>query len=189
MGVGQSKGMKSSEIKKLKKQTNLDKVEINSLYKEFSKIAPSGSVDRTKFQDALQALERHGLNEIANTPYSDRLFTLLDINEDGVVDFKEFISGFALLCKGSVEDKIKVSFNAYDKDGDGTISKDELAEMFKYAWMSGFKAMKSLSSEEITPQEIKEFCEQSAKAFADSVMEQMDTDGNGNFLSIDMKVF
>ena len=82
-----------------------------------------------------------------------------------------------------------VSFNAYDKDGDGTISKDELAEMFKYAWMSGFKAMKSLSSEEITPQEIKEFCEQSAKAFADSVMEQMDTDGNGNFLSIDMKVF
>ena len=183
-------------------------MEINSLYKEFSKIAPSGSVDRTKFQDALQALERHGLNEIANTPYSDRLFTLLDINEDGVVDFKEFISGFALLCKGSVEDKIKglfpvswclrewmriltviVSFNAYDKDGDGTISKDELAEMFKYAWMSGFKAMKSLSSEEITPQEIKEFCEQSAKAFADSVMEQMDTDGNGNFLSIDMKVF
>lgn len=85
----------------------MDKVKITSLHEVFAKVAPNGAVSREKFQDALKALEDEGLKEIANTPYSDRLFTLLDINEDGVVDFKEFISGFALLCSGSVDDKIR----------------------------------------------------------------------------------
>ena len=88
----------------------MDKVKITSLHDVFLQVAPNGEVTREQFQIALKTLEKEGLNEIANTPYADRLFTLLDINEDGVVDFKEFISGFALLCSGSIDDKIRGIF-------------------------------------------------------------------------------
>ena len=85
----------------------MNRVEIKNLYQVFHEIAPEGFVDRRKFKEALKILEKEGLNDIADTPYADRLFTLLDVNEDNVVDFKEFIAGFALLCKGTPEEKIR----------------------------------------------------------------------------------
>lgn len=85
---------------------------------------------------------------------------------------------------------ITVSFNAYDKDGSNSISRDELEEMFKYAWMSGFKAMRSVANdEELTMQEIKDFSEECAKSFADSVLSEMDTDGDGIFNNRNLSIF
>ena len=74
-----------------------------------------------------------------------------------------------------------VSFNAYDKDGNNSISCEELEEMFKYAWIAGFKAMKSASDEELSMEEIRNFSEECAKSFAASVMQEMDTDGDGSY--------
>eukprot|EP00011_Vannellida_sp_DIVA3-517-6-12_P015261 CAMPEP_0114632040 /NCGR_PEP_ID=MMETSP0168-20121206/14724_1 /TAXON_ID=95228 ORGANISM="Vannella sp., Strain DIVA3 517/6/12" /NCGR_SAMPLE_ID=MMETSP0168 /ASSEMBLY_ACC=CAM_ASM_000044 /LENGTH=207 /DNA_ID=CAMNT_0001843627 /DNA_START=64 /DNA_END=687 /DNA_ORIENTATION=- len=183
--------LKASDLKNVQRQTNLDKVEIKDVYNVFLKVAPNGAVDRAQFKESLEILEESGLKRIARTPYAERLFTLLDKNGDGVVDFKEFVSGFALLCKGTAEDKIRYSFSAYDKDGNGQISRPELEEMFKSAWMAGFKTMSStdLDESELSVQEINDFCEDCAKTFASNVLEQMDTDGDGQLSYDEFKEF
>jgi Ca2+-binding EF-hand superfamily protein len=93
----------------------VSKVEITDLYRVFSEIAPDGWVDRSRFKNALEILESHGLNPHLRDLSSDKIFELLDINKDNKVDFKEFISGFALLCKGSTEDKIRSFILQVDK--------------------------------------------------------------------------
>lgn len=137
----------------------VDKVEVKELYDIFKSISPDSAVDRETFKKGLSKLTTVGLKHIDDTPFADRLFDLLDTNRDGVVDLGEFVCGLSLLCKGSVEEKLErkstfylislaqhsstrlVSFKAYDIDGNGYISKDELSQMFKSAWMAGFKAL------------------------------------------------
>ena len=87
--------------------STVNKVELKNFVQVFKKVAPSGIVNRDQFKEALIELEQQGLRPIANTPYADRLYTLLDANEDGVVDLREFILGFSLLCNGSAEEKIR----------------------------------------------------------------------------------
>uniref|UniRef100_A0A6B2LQV0 EF-hand domain-containing protein n=1 Tax=Arcella intermedia TaxID=1963864 RepID=A0A6B2LQV0_9EUKA len=53
------------------------------------------------------------------------------INNDGHVNFEEFVSGLAIFKSGSTEEKLKFSFRLYDVDGDGFIQKKELLEMLR----------------------------------------------------------
>lgn len=60
-----------------------------------------------------------------------------------------------------------VSFKAYDLDGNGYITKDELAEMFKSAWISGFRALSAThGNEELSREDLEEFSEEMATLFA-----------------------
>uniref|UniRef100_A0A6B2LKW6 EF-hand domain-containing protein n=1 Tax=Arcella intermedia TaxID=1963864 RepID=A0A6B2LKW6_9EUKA len=62
---------------------------------------------------------------------AERIFHLFDINNDGHVNFEEFVSGLAIFKSGSTEEKLKFSFRLYDVDGDGFIQKKELLEMLR----------------------------------------------------------
>merc|ERR1711957_478056 len=48
---------------------------------------------------------------------------------NNIVDMMEVLSGISLLCRGSEEDKMQAVFQAFDINGDGFISLDE---MFKF---------------------------------------------------------
>jgi Ca2+-binding EF-hand superfamily protein len=66
------------------------------------------------------------------------------------------------LCK-----MLSVSFKAYDLDGNGTISKEELALMFKSAWIAGFRALCAAhGNEELSMEDLNEFSEEMANLFA-----------------------
>ena len=58
-----------------------------------------------------------------------RLFTILDANEDGVVDHRELVLGLSLLLGGPDDSAAETVFEMYDEDGDGYITVDEV---FKY---------------------------------------------------------
>ena len=62
--------------------------------------------------------------------YVDRIFQLFDEDGDSAVTFVEFICGLSILStKGSLEEKMQFSFQIYDFDGDGKISRAELQHM------------------------------------------------------------
>ena len=83
-----------------------------------------------------------------------------------------------------------MSFDAYDTDGNGRISLNELESMFKSAWISGFKAMHSVVTDSnITPDEIDRFSSDCARSFAASVMEEMDTNGDGELDFEEFRIF
>lgn len=65
------------------------------------------ALNRAKFREGLGKLEACGLRNLDDSPFVERLFTLLDVNHDGTVDLQEFVSGLSLLCKGTVEEKLE----------------------------------------------------------------------------------
>jgi len=82
-------------------------VEVKALYETFLSLNPEGKVDKETFKKGLIKLESAGLKNLQDTPFSDRLFHLLDSNNDGTVDLGEFVCGLSMLCKGSVEEKLE----------------------------------------------------------------------------------
>lgn len=55
-----------------------------------------------------------------------KLFKIIDVNDDGVIDRGELSNSLILLAGGKSEDKIEAMFMLYDINGDGLISFDEL---------------------------------------------------------------
>ena len=51
--------------------------------------------------------------------FAEQMFASFDDNQDGFVDFKEFMTGFAVFKKGSVEEKLRWAFSMYDLDKNG----------------------------------------------------------------------
>jgi len=182
----------SDVVKKLQEQTNFDKVEVSKLYETFMSISKGGKepLDREQFRIGLGKLEKCGLKNLDDSPFVERLFTLLDTNGDGTVDLQEFVSGLSLLCKGSVEEKLALSFKAYDLDGNGFISKEELALMFKSAWIAGFRALCAThGNEELSLEDLNEFSEEMANLFADNAFDTLDTNRDGQLSFEEFKEF
>jgi hypothetical protein len=60
------------------------------------------------------------------------------------------------------------------------ISKKELSNMFKSAWIAGFTALANENpNQELSASELNAFAEEMANMFADSAFTSLDLDGNG----------
>jgi len=195
LGRKKNKPADANVIKNLKDVTNFDEVEVSKLYEVFFELSDGGKValSLATFKLGLERLCQCGLQlnrNLEETPFGERLFQLLDTNQDGSVDLQEFVCGLSLLCKGSVEEKLEFSFKAYDIDGNGFISKDELAQMFKRAWISGFRALCSThGNEELSMEDLNEFSEEMATLFADNAFDTLDTNGDGQLSFEEFKEF
>jgi hypothetical protein len=58
---------------------------------------------------------------------SERIFHVFDTNHSGFIDKEEFLCGMAIFSHGKPEERIRFLFNVYDEDGNGTISRAEMA--------------------------------------------------------------
>lgn len=87
----------------------VDKVEVSKLYDVFMSISDQGKtpLDKATFKKGLQMLKEAGLKNLDDSPFGERLFSLLDINKDNTVDLQEFVTGLSLLCKGTPEEKLE----------------------------------------------------------------------------------
>ncbi|EAL70283.1 hypothetical protein ACTFIW_003916 [Dictyostelium discoideum] len=178
-------------VKQLQESTNFDKVEAKKLYEVFYDLSNGGKepLNRDRFKEGLTKLESCGLKNLDNSPFGDRLFDLLDTNKDNTVDLQEFISGLSILCKGTAEEKLELSFKAYDIDGNGYITKSELSQMFQQAWISGFKALSYQTNEEVNKDDLNNFSEEMAQIFADGAFSSLDVNGDGKLSFNEFKQF
>lgn len=72
--------------------------------------------------------------------FHEEMIKLFDIDESGGVNEKELIGGVALLCKGTFEEKIQLSFRAFSNSNQ-VIDRAGLHRLFKVAY---FKALQHL---------------------------------------------
>jgi len=73
---------------------------------------------------------------ITDTLYKKRLFDAFDTSKDGQakngkIDCREFIAGMSIMWKGSVDERLRMCFDAYDDDRNGTLDRSEFIRLFK----------------------------------------------------------
>jgi hypothetical protein len=59
----------------------------------------------------------------------ERLFTVLDTNSSGLVDFNEFLVGVHILCKASDEERLNLAFRFCDMNEDRIVDRNDLLKV------------------------------------------------------------
>ena len=62
----------------------------------------------------------------------ERFFVVMDLNSDGYVDHKEFMTGLLRVFCSNFEGRTKLVFDIYDFDNDGYISKEDISAILSY---------------------------------------------------------
>ena len=124
-----------NQLKQLVKETQFDHYELESLHEQYYRLcsfpdasvsfSASPGISRVNFNDCLGTLA------IGNNLVVRRLFQFYDQNGDEYIDFPEMAKGLSVLIKGSLQDKLPHVFRGYDLDDRGSLSKENLREMFK----------------------------------------------------------
>ena len=98
--------------------------EVSRLHKRFQKL----DKDRS---DTLCVEEFLALPELKENPLVQRVVQVFDADNNGEVNFSEFVSGLAMFTTKNVDKqkKLKFLFNIYDLDRDGLISNSELFQV------------------------------------------------------------
>eukprot|EP00123_Amoebidium_parasiticum_P011363 comp20675_c0_seq1/m.26857 comp20675_c0_seq1/g.26857 ORF comp20675_c0_seq1/g.26857 comp20675_c0_seq1/m.26857 type:complete len:676 (-) comp20675_c0_seq1:31-2058(-) len=110
--------------------------EAQALFLELDKCR-DGKLELREFSQALGVM---GCN---NSPLSNLLFQVLDINGDGRLSFFEFFSWMLLMLHGSLEDKLAFGYRLMDIDHDNCITREEMIHTLQ----SLFSVMTSLRME------------------------------------------
>jgi len=56
----------------------------------------------------------------------------MDLNGDGYLDSKEFVTGLLRAFDSTFENRTKLVFDIYDFDFDGFVSKDDISAILNY---------------------------------------------------------
>ena len=59
------------------------------------------------------------------------LFNSIDVTNTGTIDFRDFVCAISILKGGTLEDKLRLAFMAYDIDHNGFIDKTEMYQLLK----------------------------------------------------------
>ncbi|KAL9983455.1 hypothetical protein ACROYT_G005630 [Oculina patagonica] len=93
------------------------------MYRGFKNECPNGTVDKDTFKKIYAQFFPYGDSSL----YANHVFNVFDNDKDGKVSFEDFVTGLSLSLYGSREEKMKWAFQLYDLDGDGCITREEMA--------------------------------------------------------------
>lgn len=143
MGANFGKGAEKHYLSNLARSNpNFDKKQIVLLHKEFEKLAArqgnSATITREEFGEALNIF---GIAEDDDKTL-DRAFNCFDGGKDKQINFKELISGVSILLGSDLDEKIALSFELFDVDGQKLIKRNEMIEV-----LSGMNSVASFFGE------------------------------------------
>ncbi|XP_022342797.1 neurocalcin homolog [Crassostrea virginica] len=147
MGKPNSK-LAPKELSDLNLQTNFSEEELQQWYKGFIKECPNGSLTMPEFKKIYSDFFPRG----DATSFAEYVFNAFDENQDGTLDFREFMCALSVSTRGSLDQKIQFAFRIYDIDGDGFISKQEMLEIIRAIHKMVESSMKSEQSK-LAPEE------------------------------------
>lgn len=155
--TSKNKNVKNKLLSELESNTHFSRKDLGQLFGQFQKTSKNGLVDKHQFQKGLKDI---GVTDKAAV---EQLFSAFDQNKSGTVDFREFVCGLSVMYRGTMEERLMLAFKAYDINGDGVISEDELSNI-----MRGSLRAQGMTINEEAIQNLVSTC-----------FEKADKDGNG----------
>lgn len=86
------------------------------------KDCPQQRLTKEEFQNIYRTFFPHG----DPTAFANYVFRVFDTDNNGSIEFKEFICALSVTSRGKMEEKLEWAFQLYDIDGDGKISYSEM---------------------------------------------------------------
>ena len=120
MGNTESCTLSNDELQSLSKSSHFSNDEVKSLWVHFKGISGVNNdhISREQFQAVLM---------FKDTAMLDRIFRVFDEDEDQRISFPEYVKCVSVISsKASEAEKLKLSFQMYDFDGDDKISVSDL---------------------------------------------------------------
>lgn len=94
-------------------------------FDKFMKEYPDGKLNRASFNKMMsQALPKKEIDKVEK-----HVFRVYDTNNDGFIDFIEFMVLFHILSEGTPQDVLAKIFRVFDVNSDGTITQKEMQRL------------------------------------------------------------
>ena len=119
--------LKEEDIDYLVKYTDLTEEQVKENFENFLEKHPKGKLDKKSFSEMMNLCY----------PNSDKdniqkhIFRMYDSNQDGIVDFREFMLVVYIMSRGTPEDNLKQIFNLLDINSDGSVSIAEFKRVIR----------------------------------------------------------
>merc|ERR1711935_394711 len=155
-------GYNDQMVVEFAKTSGLTEAEVRENFNEWLKMHPNGRMTKKDFKEMIStALPTFSQEDFKKM--EKNLFRIYDTNNDGYIDFREFMVVFSVLTGGESEVVLRKIFRIFDVNGDGWISKKEVLQLVKDMGM-----LVKDSQEQFTEAEI-----------AEGSFREMDSDGDG----------
>ena len=119
------KYLSDENLEFLKARTGYDESTIKQMHEMFMKDCPNGRLTPNKFIDLYKLFIWRGNAEM----YCEHVFRTFDTDQNGFIDFGEFLMAMYVTSAGSAEERLTWAFKMYDVDGNGTIDPDEMGKV------------------------------------------------------------
>ncbi|XP_017271034.1 visinin [Kryptolebias marmoratus] len=124
--MGNTTSALSKEIlEDLKLSTKFSETEICQWYENFQKQCPTGRITPEEFEEIYARF----FPEADAKSYARHVFRSFDTNDDGTLDFKEYIIALHMTSSGKTTRKLEWAFSLFDVDKNGYINKSEVKEI------------------------------------------------------------
>merc|ERR1712002_137581 len=119
--------LRPEDVSALSATSGLTEEQIREDFHNFLEEHPEGKVKPKLFRDMLtKAMPRKDASKMEK-----HVFRIYDSNNDGSIDFIEFMLIFHIMSAGTPEEIFAKIFRLFDINGDGTISKKEMSRLVK----------------------------------------------------------
>ncbi|XP_005534138.2 PREDICTED: ubiquitin-conjugating enzyme E2 S isoform X3 [Pseudopodoces humilis] len=149
MGNAKSGALSKEVLEDLKTSTRYSEEELCRWYESFQRQCPDGRISRAEFEKI------YGTFFPNSDPqgYARHVFRSFDTNDDGTLDFREYIIALHLTSSGKTHLKLEWAFSLFDVDRNGEVSKSEVLEIITAIFkMIPLEEQKLLPEDENTPQ-------------------------------------
>ena len=164
--MGSSNGkpvVRQEDIAALAKSSGLQESQVKQYSEAFLRDHPDGKMKPKDFHDMIEK----ALPKLDTSNMEKHVYRIYDTNNDGYINFTEFMMIFFIMSDGSPEEVLTKIFRVFDVNSDGTITRREMTKLIR--------DMYSLLKEEDPSLATKELVAKSAFAEMDS-----DQDGKVN---------
>jgi Ca2+-binding EF-hand superfamily protein len=119
--------LREEDVAALVKSSGLDETQVKESFEAFIAEHPNGKMKPKDFREMMsKALPKKDASKMEK-----HVFRIYDSNNDGYIDFSEFMLIFFIMSDGTPEEVLTKIFRVFDVNSDGTITQKEMTKLIK----------------------------------------------------------